>query len=80
MKGTFSSYDPKTGKGTITQNPEPAAQGLSFGAAAGVVLAAKDYPFSIPSGEALHAKIKKGDKVEFELSKNKNGDVKILRY
>ncbi|MFJ2483095.1 hypothetical protein ACIOWE_22755 [Pseudomonas sp. NPDC087598] len=48
MKGKFSRYNPKTGEGTIIQNPEPAAQSVSFGAAAGAVLVAKNYTFSIP--------------------------------
>ena len=80
MKGTFSRYNPKTGKGTIIQNPEPAAQGVSFGAAAGAVLVAKNYTFSIPLAEVLHANIKLGGEVEFELPRSKNGEVKILRY
>ncbi|WP_323164082.1 hypothetical protein [Pseudomonas atacamensis] len=78
MKGIFSSYDEKTGKGTIT--PKPSGRCLSFAAATGFFLTAKEYRFSIPVPDALHAKVKVGGEVEFELPRTKNGKVKILRY
>ncbi|KAE9641199.1 hypothetical protein [Pseudomonas sp. PB106] len=80
MKGTFSRYDPKTGKGTITPNPEPAAQSVSFGAAAGGVLSAKDYTFSIPLAEAKHVKINVGGMVEFDKLTTAGGEATNLRY
>lgn len=78
MKGIFSSYDEKTGKGTIT--PKPSGRCLSFAEATGFFLTAKEYRFSIPVLDALHAKVKVGGEVEFELPRTKNGKVKILRY
>lgn len=78
MKGIFSSYDEKTGKGTIT--PKPSGRRLSFAEATGFFLTAKEYRFSIPVPDALHAKVKVGGEVEFELPRTKNGKVKILRY
>lgn len=78
MKGIFSSYDEKTGKGTIT--PKPSGRCLSFAEATVFFLTAKEYRFSIPLAEALQAKIKVGGEVEFELPRTKNGKVKILRY
>jgi hypothetical protein len=78
MKGIFSSYDEKTGKGTIT--PKPSGRCLSFAEATGFFLTAKEYRFSIPLADVLQASVKVGGEVEFELSKSKNGKVKILRY
>jgi hypothetical protein len=78
MKGIFRSYDEKTGKGTIT--PKPSGRCLSFAEATGFFLTAKEYRFSIPVADALHAKVKVGGEVEFELPKTKNGKVKIPRY
>ena len=78
MKGIFSSYDEKTGKGTIT--PKPSGRCLSFAEATGFFLTAKEYRFSIPVSDALHAKVKVGGEVEFESPRTKNGKVKILWY
>ena len=78
MKGIFSSYDEKTGKGTIT--PKQSGRSLSFAEATGFFLTAKEYRFSIPLADALEASVKVGGEVEFELPRNKNGQVKILRY
>lgn len=79
MKGTFSSYDPKTGKGAITPDPEPASPGFSFGAAAGVLFT-EDYPFSIPLAEAGRVKITKGKAVEFDKPSKAGGEATNLRY
>ncbi|MFW9081062.1 hypothetical protein ACOI9X_17570 [Pseudomonas sp. P2757] len=78
MKGIFSSYDEKTGRGTIT--PKPSGRCLSFAEATGFFLTAKDYRFSISLADALHANVKVGGEVEFELPRSKHGKVKILRY
>ncbi|WNZ85930.1 hypothetical protein [Pseudomonas sp. P108] len=78
MKGIFSSYDEKTGSGTIT--PKQSGRCLSFAEATGFFLTAKEYRFSIPLADALQANIKVGGEVEYELPRNKNGKVKILRY
>lgn len=78
MKGIFSSYDEKTGRGTIT--PKQSGRSLSFAEATGFFLTAKEYRFSIPLADALQANVKVGGEVEFELPGNKNGKVKILRY
>ncbi|MFJ2284324.1 hypothetical protein ACIOUG_24830 [Pseudomonas sp. NPDC087803] len=80
MKGTFSSYDPKTGKGTITPDPESASPGFSFGAAAAGVLFAEDYPFSIPLAEAGRVKIKKDKAVEFDKPSTAGGEATNLKY
>ncbi|MBJ7375006.1 hypothetical protein DMX03_06970 [Pseudomonas koreensis] len=78
MKGIFSSYDEKTGRGTIT--PKQSGRSLSFAEATGFFLTAKEYRFNIPLTDAQQANVKVGGEVEFELSKSKNGKVKILRY
>jgi hypothetical protein len=78
MKGIFSSYDEKTGRGTIT--PKQSGRSLSFAEATGFFLTAKEYRFSIPLADALQANIKVGGEVEFELPRSKSGKVKILRY
>ncbi|WP_311886207.1 MULTISPECIES: hypothetical protein [unclassified Pseudomonas] len=78
MKGIFSSYEEKTGSGTIT--PKQSGRSLSFAEATGFFLTAKEYRFSIPLADALQTNIKVGGEVEFELPKSKNGKVKILRY
>jgi hypothetical protein len=78
MKGIFSSYDEKTGTGTIT--PKPSGRCISFAEATGFFLTAKEYRFSIPLADARQANVKVGGEVEFELPKSKNGKVKILRY
>ncbi|MGY1893107.1 hypothetical protein [Pseudomonas sp. SDT291_1_S447] len=78
MKGIFSSYDEKTGRGTIT--PKQSGRSLSFAEATGFFLTAREYRFSIPLPDALQANVKVGNEVEFELPKSKNGKVKILRY
>lgn len=78
MKGIFSSYDEKTGRGTIT--PKPSGRCISFAEATGFFLTAKEYRFSIPLPDALRASVKVGGEVEFELPKSKNGKVKIFRY
>jgi len=78
MKGIFSSYDEKTGTGTIT--PKPSGRCISFAEATGFFLTAKEYRFSIPLADARQANIKVGGEVEFELPRNKNGKVKNLRY
>ena len=78
MKGIFSGYDEKTGKGTIT--PKPSGRCLSFAEATGFYLTAREFRFSIPLADALDVNIKVGGEVEFELPKSKNGKVKILRY
>ena len=78
MKGIFSSYDEKTGRGTIT--PKPSGRCISFAEATGFSLTAKEYRFSIPLADARQANIKVGGEVEFELPRNKNGKVKNLRY
>jgi hypothetical protein len=78
MKGIFSSYDEKTGRGTII--PKQSGRSLSFAEATGFFLTAKEYRFSIPLPDALQANVKVGNEVEFELPKSKNGKVKILRY
>ena len=78
MKGIFSSYDEKTGRGTIT--PKPSGRCISFAEATGFFLTAREYRFSIPLADALRANVKVGGEVEFELPRSKNGKVKILRY
>ncbi|WP_285416749.1 hypothetical protein [Pseudomonas sp. efr-133-TYG-5] len=78
MKGIFSSYDEKTGTGTIT--PKQSGRSLSFAEATGFSLTAKEYPFSIPLPDGPHAHVRVGGEVEFELPRHKNGKVKILRY
>ncbi|MCR8932402.1 MULTISPECIES: hypothetical protein [unclassified Pseudomonas] len=78
MKGIFSSYDEKTGRGTIT--PKPSGRCISFAEATGFFLTAKEYRFSIPLADARQANITVGGEVEFQLPKSKNGKVKILRY
>lgn len=45
MKGTFSRYNEKTGKGAITPVADTAGQGFSFGASAGQFLTAKEFKF-----------------------------------
>lgn len=78
MKGIFSSYDEKNGRGTI--KPKQSGRSLSFAEATGFFLTAKEYRFSIPLADALQAKVKVGDEVEFEMPRTKNGKVKLLRY
>ncbi|MHA3738335.1 hypothetical protein ACXR0M_22040 [Pseudomonas sp. Eth.TT006] len=80
MKGIFSSYDPKTGKGTIAPDPEPIGQGFSFGAAAGAFLSTKDYTFSIPSTQVGSVKIKVGGAVEFDKLTTAGDEATNLRY
>ncbi|GGK43245.1 hypothetical protein SAMN04490189_0785 [Pseudomonas koreensis] len=80
MKGTFNRYDPKTGKGTITPDADPVAQGFSLGAAAAGVMFAQDYPFSIPLAEAGRVKIKKGKAVEFDKPSKADGEATNLKY
>jgi hypothetical protein len=78
MKGIFSSYDEKTGRGTIT--PKPSGRCISFAEATGFFLTAKEYRFTLRLADAQQANVKVGGEVEFELPKSKNGKVKILRY
>ncbi|WP_339432597.1 hypothetical protein [Pseudomonas sp. EA_65y_Pfl2_P78] len=75
MKGTFSSYDPKTGKGIIT----PTRSGSSFAAATGFFLADKGYKFSIALMDEHREKIKVGDPVEFDEPKTAGGEATNLR-
>lgn len=78
MKGIFSSYDEKTGRGTIT--PKPSGRCISFAEATGFFLTAKEYRFTLRLADAQQANVKVGGEVEFELPKSKDGKVKILRY
>ncbi|MFJ5240819.1 hypothetical protein ACIP86_29550 [Pseudomonas neuropathica] len=75
MKGTFTSYDAKTGKGIIT----PTRSGSSFAAATGFFLADKGYKFSVPLTDENREKIKVGDPVEFDAPKTASGKATNLR-
>lgn len=80
MKGTFSRYDPETGKGLIKPDPDHHTQSISFGAAAGALLAAREYTFSIPLAEAARAKINVGGSVEFDKLTTAGVEATNLRY
>ncbi|MFJ2489380.1 hypothetical protein [Pseudomonas sp. NPDC087639] len=75
MKGTFSSYDPKTGKGIIT----PKRSGTSFAAATGFFLSDTGYEFNIPKTDPNRDKINVGDPVEFDEPKTARGKATNLR-
>ncbi|MFJ2483097.1 hypothetical protein ACIOWE_22765 [Pseudomonas sp. NPDC087598] len=76
MKGTFSSYDPATGEGTIT----PTRSGVSFAAATGFFLADKAYKFKLPLTDKNLEKIELGASVEFDEPKGAKGKATNLRF
>jgi hypothetical protein len=80
MKGTFSSYDEKTGKGTIAVMEEAGEQGASFGAQAGNFLAGESYEFTVPPAYAGKTYISVGIPVEFDVSTTNPKEATYLRY
>lgn len=78
MKGIFSRYDEKNRQ--RHHHAEALGTMPVLCRSHGFFLTAKEYRFSIPAADALHAKVKVGGEVEFELPRTKNGKVKILRY
>ncbi|WJK11519.1 hypothetical protein [Pseudomonas fluorescens] len=80
MKGIFSSYDEKTGKGTIAVMAESVEQGASFGAMAGHLLAGDSYEFTVPPAHAGKTNISVGSPVEFDLTDTNPPEATYLRY
>ncbi|SIR79370.1 hypothetical protein SAMN05216509_4868 [Pseudomonas sp. B10] len=78
MKGIFSRYDGKNRQ--RHHHAEALGTMPVLAEATGFFLTAKEYRFSIPVSDALHAKVKVGGEVEFESPRTKNGKVKILWY
>ncbi|MCP1475148.1 cold shock CspA family protein [Pseudomonas sp. EB276 TE3739] len=75
MKGTVSSYDPETGRGTLT----PKRSGSSFAVATGFFFASDDYKFRIALTDENRRKLKTGDPVEFDEPKTAGGRARNLR-
>ncbi|AWA38613.1 hypothetical protein ACTJK3_29025 [Pseudomonas sp. 22105] len=80
MKGTFTSYDEKTGKGIITVPKEGGGQDSSFGAQVGNFLAGDSYEFTVPPAHAGKTYISVGSPVEFDLTNTNPPEATYLRY
>ncbi|NYH07361.1 hypothetical protein [Pseudomonas moraviensis] len=78
MKGIFSSYDEKTGKGTIhvtedSREVSPIWQGVG-------ISQATSYEFTVPPGHAGKTYISVGIPVEFDLTDTNPPEATYLRY